>query len=174
MGGVDESTRFFPGNLPNEISRDFVRYFLDYLQVDDLDCTRFGGKRNIDFQKFQRKLETQIGVLSISYHFHMRLNTHNLLSSYGIFITPSAPIPGRVSATGGRRRHAIFCFFSTLVTGLRRSLIFKLSDPRVYAPQIRACLGIGAHFPGLADSARCTTRAAPTWVDFLDRYGRNV
>jgi len=36
--------------------------------------------------------------------------------------------------------------FFTLVTGPRRSLSLKLSDTRVYAPQIRARLGITAHF----------------------------
>ena len=34
-----------------------------------------------------------------------------------------------------------FLFFFTLVTGPRRSLILKLSDTRVYEPQIRARLG---------------------------------
>ena len=37
-------------------------------------------------------------------------------------------------------------FFFTLVTGSRRSLSLKLSDTRVYAPQIRARLGTTAHF----------------------------
>jgi len=36
--------------------------------------------------------------------------------------------------------------FFTLVTGPRRSLSLKLSDTRVYEPQIRACLGTTAHF----------------------------
>jgi len=40
-----------------------------------------------------------------------------------------------------------FCFF-TLVTGPRRSLNLKLSDKRVYEPQIRARLGTTAHFCG--------------------------
>jgi len=34
-----------------------------------------------------------------------------------------------------------FFFFVTLVTGPRRSLSLKLSDTRVYEPQIRARLG---------------------------------
>ena len=34
----------------------------------------------------------------------------------------------------------LFFFVLTLVTGPRRSLIIKLSDTRVYAPQIRARL----------------------------------
>jgi len=41
-------------------------------------------------------------------------------------------------------RHAPFFF--TLVTGPRRSLRLKLSDTRVYAPQIRVRLGTTAHF----------------------------
>ena len=36
--------------------------------------------------------------------------------------------------------------FFTLVTGPRRSLSLKLSDTRVYEPQIRARLGTTAHF----------------------------
>ena len=37
-------------------------------------------------------------------------------------------------------------FFFTLVTGPRRSLRLKLSDARVYEPQIRARLGTTVHF----------------------------
>ena len=44
----------------------------------------------------------------------------------------------------GVGRH--FFFFFTLVTGPRRSLSLKLSDTRVYEPQIRARLGTTAHF----------------------------
>jgi hypothetical protein len=41
---------------------------------------------------------------------------------------------------------AIFLFFFfTLVTAPRRSLSLKLSDTRVYEPQIKACLGTTAH-----------------------------
>ena len=40
----------------------------------------------------------------------------------------------------------VFFFFFTLVTGPRRSLSLKLSDTRVYEPQIRARLGTTAHF----------------------------
>ena len=39
-----------------------------------------------------------------------------------------------------------FFFFFALVTGPRRSLSHKLSDARVYEPQIRARLGTTAHF----------------------------
>jgi len=39
-----------------------------------------------------------------------------------------------------------FYFFFTLVTGPRRFLSLKLSDTRVYEPQIRARLGSTAHF----------------------------
>ena len=38
------------------------------------------------------------------------------------------------------QQHSFFFFF-TLVTGPRRSLSLKLSDKKVYAPQIRARLG---------------------------------
>ena len=37
-------------------------------------------------------------------------------------------------------------FFFALVTGPKRSLSLKLSDTRVYEPQIRARLGTAAHF----------------------------
>jgi len=40
----------------------------------------------------------------------------------------------------------VIFFFFTLVTGPRRSLSLKLSDTRVYEPQIRARLGTTAHF----------------------------
>ena len=49
------------------------------------------------------------------------------------------------SALGGHGR-ACFFFLFTLVTGPRRSLRLKLSDARVYEPQIRARLGTTAHF----------------------------
>ena len=39
-----------------------------------------------------------------------------------------------------------FFFFVTLVTGPRRFLSLKLSDTRVYTPQIRAHAGITANF----------------------------
>jgi len=45
----------------------------------------------------------------------------------------------------GRRTFFFFFFFFTLVTGTTRSLSLKLSDTRVYAPQIRALLGTAAH-----------------------------
>ena len=40
----------------------------------------------------------------------------------------------------------LLLFFFTLVTGPRRSLSLKLSDTRVYEPQLRARLGTTAHF----------------------------
>ena len=53
-------------------------------------------------------------------------------------------------ALGGRRHDPLgtehFFFFFTLGTGPRRSLSLKLSDTRVYEPQIRARLGTTAHF----------------------------
>ena len=53
-----------------------------------------------------------------------------------------------VRARGAKRRECRgnFFFFFTLVTGPRRSLSLKLSDIRVYEPQIRARLGTTAHF----------------------------
>ena len=52
-----------------------------------------------------------------------------------------------------------FFFFFTLVTGPKRSLSLKLSDTRVYEPQIRARLVTTAHpFPSLStdrQSAAC-------------------
>jgi len=47
---------------------------------------------------------------------------------------------------GGARSLLPFLFFFTLVTGRRRSFSLKLSDTRVYAPQIRALLGTASHF----------------------------
>ena len=46
---------------------------------------------------------------------------------------------------GGLLAHGFFFFF-TRVTGPRRSLSLKLSDTRVYAPQILARLGTTTHF----------------------------
>ena len=43
-----------------------------------------------------------------------------------------------------RRRCTLLLFFFTLVTGPSRSLSLKLSDARVYEPQIRARLGTTA------------------------------
>jgi len=47
-----------------------------------------------------------------------------------------------------------FFFFFTLVTGRRRSLSLKLSDTRVYEPQIRARLGTSRH-PGRLRRPSC-------------------
>ena len=53
----------------------------------------------------------------------------------------------RSSPASPRKPLRSFFFFSfTLVTGPRRSLSLKLSDTRVYEPQIRARLGTTAHF----------------------------
>jgi len=41
------------------------------------------------------------------------------------------------------RRGLLLLFFCTLVTGPRRSLSLKLSDTRVYEPQIRGLLDVG-------------------------------
>ena len=52
----------------------------------------------------------------------------------------------RVRALRRQADQVLFFFlFFTLVTGPRRSLILKLSDTRVYGPQIRARLGTTAH-----------------------------
>ena len=45
----------------------------------------------------------------------------------------------QAAASRGGARLRYFFFFFTLVTGPRRSLSLKLSDTRVYEPQIRAC-----------------------------------
>ena len=50
------------------------------------------------------------------------------------------------SKGGDAVREVFFFFFSTLVTGPARSLSLKLSDTRVYEPQVRARLGTTAHF----------------------------
>ena len=55
--------------------------------------------------------------------------------------------PGRLSSRNVCvESTCFFFFFFTLVTGPRRSLSLKLSDTRVYGPQIRARLGTTAHF----------------------------
>ena len=55
-------------------------------------------------------------------------------------------------------------FFFTLVTGPRRSLSLKLSDTRVYEPQIRARLGTTAHFCEVVvlTSEACPSTGQPT------------
>jgi len=52
----------------------------------------------------------------------------------------------RPACDGRQAGPCFFFFFFTLVTGPRRSLRLKLSDTRVYEPQIRARLGTTAHF----------------------------
>ena len=49
-------------------------------------------------------------------------------------------------AWGGAGGAEVFFLFFSLVTGPRRSLGLKLSDTRVYEPEIRARLGTTAHF----------------------------
>jgi len=53
---------------------------------------------------------------------------------------------GGKSPAGWEGGKVFFFFFCTLVTGPKRSLSLKLSDTRVYEPQIRARLGTTAHF----------------------------
>ena len=57
---------------------------------------------------------------------------------------PQTPNPNPRTKQGGR--NTLLSLFFTLVTGPRRSLSLTLSDKRVYEPQIRARLGITAHF----------------------------
>ena len=55
-----------------------------------------------------------------------------------ILLAPSvAAVPGAGLSVEGQY---LFLFFFTLVTGPRRSLSLKLSDTRVYEPQIRVRL----------------------------------
>jgi len=64
---------------------------------------------------------------------------------------------------GGRDALSVLGFmplFCTLVTGPRRSLLLKLSDTRVYEPQIRARLGTTAHFCRVVV---LELRAVPNW-----------
>jgi len=56
--------------------------------------------------------------------------------------TATSSAAASASATG----FILLLFSFTLVTGPRRSLGLKLSDTRVYEPQIRARLGTTAHF----------------------------
>jgi len=62
------------------------------------------------------------------------------VSSQECFLLPST---GKAPAPPRDARSEIF-FFVTLVTGHRSSLSLKLSDTRVYEPQIRARLGTTA------------------------------
>ena len=48
----------------------------------------------------------------------------------------------------------VLFFFFSLVTGPRRSLRLKMSDTRVYEPQIRARLGTTAHFCEVVPQSR--------------------
>ena len=65
-----------------------------------------------------------------------------------------------------------FFFFSTLVTGPRRSLSLKLSATRVYEPQVRARLGTWRHDDGV--SRRTCFRPAPISCasDFKEVFSR--
>jgi len=59
-------------------------------------------------------------------------------------------------------------FFVTLVTGPRRSLSLKLSDTRVYAPQIRALLGTDSHFCEVVVLKLRTGAGHSHWVTCVD------
>jgi len=56
--------------------------------------------------------------------------------------------PGLGNVVGSIRSNSAQVFFFTPVTGPGRPLSLKLSDTRVYEPQIRARLGTTAHFRG--------------------------
>ena len=72
---------------------------------------------------------------------------HTRCTNVGPSLTPLVGDAGQTPfSLGGGHRDTFFFFFFTLVTGPRRSLSLKLSDTRVYAPQIRARLGTTAHF----------------------------
>jgi len=60
-----------------------------------------------------------------------------------------------VSPGTGASRPCDTHFFFTLVTGPRRSLSLKLSDTRVYEPQIRARLGTTAHLCKVVATHTC-------------------
>jgi len=62
-----------------------------------------------------------------------------------------------------------FFFFFTLVTGPRRSLSLKLSDTRVYEPQIRARLGNTTHF---CEVVVLKLRAVPNW--YSSRFKKSL
>ena len=69
-------------------------------------------------------------------------------------------------------RISLLLFF-TLVTGPRRSLSLKLSDTRVYEPQIRACLGTTAHFCEVV-SRGVNTRDSCARVQKLSRWSCRI
>jgi len=68
----------------------------------------------------------------------------------------------------------LLLFFFTLVTGPRRSLIYKLSDTRVYEHQVRARLGTTEHLcevvvlvDGVHMAARATSLPRPAFQAML-------
>jgi len=74
-------------------------------------------------------------------------------------------------AAGARCRRGVlrgarvfFFFFFTLVTGPRRSLGLKLSDTRVYGPQIRARLG---NHKGARVPPRCCSSSTTPMLNFI-------
>ena len=66
-------------------------------------------------------------------------------SGAGLWIHVAGSRP-RTTGVPRSSRRMLFFFFFTLVTGPGRSLSLKMSDTRVYEPQIRARLGTAAHF----------------------------
>jgi len=72
----------------------------------------------------------------VNFQLHAGESHHLRASSCFVVLRPgeTGPVP------------SFSFFFFTLVTGPRRSWNLKLSDTRVYEPQIRARLGTTAHF----------------------------
>ena len=99
------------------------------------------------------------------FHFLFRVSGFGFQgSSFGIRVSGFGfwgfrfRVPGLLEGVGGVGRVAHEgreFFFFTLVTGPRRSLRLKLSDTRVYEPQIRARLGTTAQFCRVVVFKRC-------------------
>ena len=73
-------------------------------------------------------------------HFNVPASEDERLAAFFAMLDERAEELGVVDV------QVLFFFFFTLVTGPRRSLSLKMSDKRVYEPQIRARLGTTAHF----------------------------
>ena len=66
--------------------------------------------------------------------------------------------------------HVFFFLFFTLVTGPRRAFGLKLSDARVYEPQIRARLVTTAHFCAWGMSRRVTAQKEAKLAEVQDHH----
>jgi len=85
-------------------------------------------------------------------------------------VSPAGGGDLRVERSRGGDRSRFFFFF-TLVTGPRRSLSLKLTDSRVYEPQIRARLGTTAHFDLSVERRRSGRRSRDhlsVWIHSTD------